>query len=140
MREYQPAGANGDVALLIDFWNLVHGVKNDVDCQALYRFAGEHGRVATANAYADWGEEAVNGYRPALRGLGVEPVQVPVRADRAHGVCIKMAIDAVNLAWSEPQVGVYVIVAADIGLVPAVKALRWRGRKVVGAWPVGGRL
>ena len=140
MREYCPAGANGDVALLIDFWNLVHGVKKDVDCEALYRFAGEHGRVAAANAYADWGEEAVNGYQPALRGLGVEPVQVPVRADRAHGVCIKMAVDAMNLVWSEPQVGVYVIVAAEIGLVPAVNALRRRGRKVVGAWPVRGRL
>ncbi len=140
VHEYQPAGANGDVALLIDFWNLVHGVENDVDCEALFRFAGEHGRVAAANAYADWGEEAVNGYEPALRGLGVEPVQVPVRSDRAHGVCIKMAVDAVNLAWSAPQVGVYVIVAADIGLFPAVNALRRRGRKVVGAWPVGGRL
>ena len=140
MRDYQPAGANGDVALLIDFWNLVHGVKNDVDCEALYRFAGEHGRVAAANAYADWGEEAVNGYQPALRGLGVEPVQVPVRSDRAHGVGIKMAVDAVELMWSEPQVGVYVIVAADIGLVPALEPLRRRGRKVVGAWPVGRRL
>ncbi len=140
VHEYQPAGANGDVALLIDFWNLAHGVENDVDCEALFRFAGEHGRVAAANAYADWGEEAVNRYQPALRGLGVEPVQVPVRSNRAHGVCIKMAVDAVNLAWSAPQVGVYVIVAADIALVPAVKALRWRGRKVVGAWPAGGRL
>ena len=140
MRIYQPAEANGDVALLIDFWNLVHGVKKDVDCEALYRFAGEQGRVAAANAYADWGEEAVNGYQPALRGLGVEPVQVPVRSDRAHGVCIKMGVDAVDLMWSEPQVGVYVIVAADIALLPAVKALRRRGRKVVGVWPAGGRM
>ena len=138
MREYRPAGANGDVALLIDFWNLVHGVENDVDCEALYRFAGEHGRVAAANAYADWSEEAVNGYESALRGLGVEPVQVPVRSDRAHGVVISMGVDAVDLMWSAPQVGVYVIVAADIALVPALKALRRRGRKVVGVWPAGG--
>ena len=138
VRECRPAGENGDVALLIDSWNLAHGVKNDIDCQALYRFAGEHGRVAAANAYADWGEEALNGYRPALRGLGVEPVQVPVQSDRAHGACIKMGVDAVDLMWSAPQVGVYVIVAADIGLFPAVKALRRRGRKVVGVWPAGG--
>ena len=139
MRGYRPAGANGDVALLIDFWNLMHGVEKDVDCEALFRFAGEHGRVAAANAYADWSEDEVNGYQPALRGLGVEPVQMPVRSDRAHGVGIKMALDAVDLMWSVPQVGVYVIVAADGGLFPAVKALRRRGRKVVGAWPVGRR-
>ena len=140
VHEYQPAVANGDVALLIDFWNLVNGVENDVDCEALYRFAWEHGRVAAANAYADWSEDEVNGYQPALRGLGVEPVQVPVRSDRAHGVVIKMGVDAVDLMWSAPQVGVYVIVAADIGLFPAVKALRRRGRKVVGVWPAGGGL
>ena len=123
-----------EVALLIDFWNLVHGVENDVDCGALYWFAREYGRVATAKAYADWGDEEVSGYQAALRGVGVEPVQVPVRSDRAHGVCIKMGVDAVNLAWSAPQVGVYVIVAADGGLFPAEAALRRRGRKVVGVW------
>ena len=69
MREYRPAGANGDVALLVDFWNLVHGVEKDIDREALYRFAGEHGRVAAANAYPHWSEEAVNGYQQALRGL-----------------------------------------------------------------------
>ena len=138
MREYRPAGANGDVALLIDFWNLARGVEKDVDCEALFRFAGEHGRVAAANAYADWGDDEVNSYQPALRGLGVEPVQVPVRSDRAHGVGIKMAVDAVDLMWSEPTVGVYVIVAADTGLFPALEPLRRRGRKVVGVWPAGG--
>ena len=138
MFDYHPAGANGDVALLIDFWNLARGVEKDVDCEALFRFAGEHGRVAAASAYADWGEEEVNGYQPALRGLGVEPVQVPVRSDRAHGVCIRMAVDAADLMWSVPQVGVYVIVAADGGLFPAVNTLRRSGRKVVGVWPAGG--
>ena len=135
---HESRSEGADVALLIDFWNLARGVENDVDCEALFRFAGEHGRVAAANAYADWGEEAMNGYQPALRGLGVEPVQVPVRSDRAHGVCIRMAVDAVDLMWSEPTVGVYVIVAADGGLFPAVNTLRRSGRKVVGAWPVGG--
>ena len=129
--------ADGNVALLIDFWNLVQGVERDVDCEALFRFAGEHGRVAVANAYADWGAEEVSGYQAALRGVGVELVQVPVRSDRAHGVCMKMAVDAAELMCSAPQVGVYVIVAADAGLYPAARALRWRGRKVVGAWPVG---
>ncbi len=135
---HESRSAGVDVALMIDFWNLVRGVENDVDCEALYRFAGEHGRVAAANAYADWGEDEVNSYQPVLRGLGVEPVQVSVRSDRAHGVGIRMAVDAVDLMWSEPTVGVYVIVAADTGLFPAVKTLRQRGRKVVGVWPAGG--
>ena len=55
VREYRPAGA--DVALLIDFPNLARGVESGVDCEALFRFAREHGRVAAANAYADWTAE-----------------------------------------------------------------------------------
>ena len=133
------AGADGNVALLIDFWNLARGVPRDVDCEALYRFAGEHGGVAVANAYADWGADEVSGYQAALRGLGVEPVHVPVLSDRARGVCMKIAVDAAELMWSSPRVGVYVIVAADASLYSAVQALRWRGRKVVGVWPVGQR-
>ncbi len=81
----------------------------------------------------------MSGYEAPLRGAGVEPVQVPVRSDRAHGVCIRMAVDAVGLMHSAPQVGVYVIVAADAALFPAVDMLRRRGRKVVGVWPVGRR-
>ena len=136
MHESHPAGV--DVALLIDFGNLVRGVEKDVDYEALFRFAGEHGRVAAANAYADWGADEVNRYQAALRGLGVEPAQVPMRSGGAHGVCMRMAVGAVELMWSAPRVGVYVIVAADGGLFPAVTALQRRGRKVVGVWPAGG--
>ena len=116
------AGANGEVALLIDFWNLAWAVEQDVDCEALFRFAGEHGRVAAANAYADWGADEVSRYQGALRGLGVEAVQVPVRSDPVHGLWVRMAVDAVELTWSAPQVGLYVLVAGDAGLVPAVEA------------------
>ncbi len=135
VREPRPAGA--DVALLIDFPNLVRGVESGVDCEALFRFAGEHGRVAAANAYADWRADDVSRHQAALRGLGVEAVQVLGRSDPARAVCMRMAIDAVDLMWTAPQVGVYVIVAADGALFPALDALRRGGRKVVGMWPVG---
>ena len=36
VRESRPAGV--DVALLIDFGNLVRGVEREVDCEALFRF------------------------------------------------------------------------------------------------------
>lgn len=135
VRDCRPAGT--DVALLIDFPRLVRGVESGVDCDALYRFAGERGRVAAANAYADWRADDLSGHRAALRGLGVEAVQVPGRSDPAREVCMRMAIDAVDLMWTAPEVGVYVIVAADGALFPALHALRRRGRKVVGMWPAG---
>ena len=135
VRRPRPAGA--DVALLIDFPNLVRGVETGVDCEGLFRFAGEHGKVATANAYADWTADDMSRYRATLGGLGVGAVQVPGRSDPEREVCMRIAIDAVDLMWTAPQVGVYVVVAADAALFAAVKILRRRGRKVVGAWPAG---
>ncbi|MCY4028274.1 MAG: NYN domain-containing protein [Acidobacteria bacterium] len=129
--------AGVEVALLIDFPGLVRGVESGVDCDALYRFAGEHGRVAAANAYADWTADGMSRYRATLGGFGVEAVQVPGRSDPEREVCMRMAIDAVDLVWTAPQVGVYVIVAADGGLFPALNALRRGGRKVIGMWPAG---
>ena len=125
------------MALLIDFASLVRGVETGVDCEALFRFAGEHGRIAAANAYADWRTDDVCRHQAALRGLGVQPVQLTGRSDPAREVCLRMAVDAVELMWLAPQVGVYVIVAADGELFPAVNALKRRGRKVVGMWPAG---
>lgn len=135
VREYRPAGA--EVALLIDFPWLVRGVESGVDCEGLFRFAGERGKVVAANAYADWDADDLSGHRAALRGLGVEAVQVPGRSDPKREVCMRMAIDAVDLMWTAPQVGVYVVVAADGRLFPALNALRRGGRKVVGMWPAG---
>ena len=49
------AAAVGNVALLIDFENLVRAVDAvDIDCEAVFRLADEYGRVLVANAYADW--------------------------------------------------------------------------------------
>ena len=50
---------------------------------------------------------------------------------------MRIAIDAVDLMWTAPQVGMYVVVAADRGLFPALNALRCGGREVVGMWPAG---
>ncbi|MDE0038272.1 MAG: NYN domain-containing protein [Gammaproteobacteria bacterium] len=127
------------MALLIDFGNVVRGVESDIDCKALFRLAGEHGRVAAANAYADWSADDVRGYRAALRGAGIEPVDVPARSDPTREVCIRMAMDAVELMWSAPQVGVYVMVAADGGAVPCggrAPAAREEGRRRVAGGPL----
>ena len=69
--------SRGQVALLIDFENLVRSVDtDDVDCEAVFRLADEYGRVLVANAYADWRMKDVNQYQADLYGLGIELVHV----------------------------------------------------------------
>ena len=97
MREHRPAGA--DVALLIDFPRLVGASRAASTAMRCSDSPVEHGRVAAANAYADWTADDMSRYRAMLGGLGVEAVQVPGRSDPEREVCVRMAIDAVDLMW-----------------------------------------
>ena len=71
------AAEMGQVALLIDFENLVRAVdEEDIDCDAVFRLADAYGRVLVANAYADWRMRDVNQYQADMYGLGIELVHV----------------------------------------------------------------
>ena len=76
----------GQVALLVDFENLVRSVdEEDIDCEAVFQLADEYGRVLVANANADW------------RMKGREPVSDgPVRARHRTGPCARSAARRVD--------------------------------------------
>ena len=134
----------GGVALLIDFENVVRGVERgggEVDCGALMAVAAEHGPVRVANAYADWRMADTAPYQERLARAGIEPVSVLARRSGAlfkNAVDLRVAVDAVELAWSMPNVDVYVLVTGDGDFVPVVYALRRRGKTVVGVCPHSG--
>ena len=134
----------GGVALLIDFENVVRGVERgggEVDCGALMAIAAEHGPVCVANAYADWRMADTAPHQERLARAGIEPVSVLARRSGAlfkNAVDLRVAVDAVELAWSMPDVDVYVLVTGDGDFIPVVHALRRRGKTVVGVCPHGG--
>lgn len=133
------APSRGQVALLIDFENLVRSVDTeDVDCEAVFRLADEYGRVLVANAYADWRMKDVNQYQADLYGLGIELVHVLGRRRGGlikNAVDVKMAVDAVSLMSTLPHIDVYVIVSGDRDFIHVLKELRRRGKTVIGVSP-----
>lgn len=133
------AVGGGQVALLIDFENLVRAVAEvDIDCEAVFRLADEYGRVLVASAYADWRMRDVNQYQTGLYGLGIELVQVMAHRRGAlvkNAVDVKMAVDAVSLMSSLPHIDVYVIVAGDRDFIHVLKELRRHGKTVIGVSP-----
>ena len=133
------AAAGGQVALLIDFENLVRAVdEEDIDCEAVFRLADEYGRVLVANAYADWRMKDVNQYQADLYGLGIELVHVFGQRRGAlmkNAVDVKMAVDAVSLMSSLPHIDVYVIVSGDRDFIHVLKELRRHGKTVIGVSP-----
>ena len=133
------AATAGQVALLIDFENLVRAVnEEDIDCEAVFRLADEYGRVLVANAYADWRMKDVNQYQADLYGLGIELVHVFGQRRGAlmkNAVDVKMAVDAVSLMSSLPHIDVYVIVSGDRDFIHVLKELRRHGKTVIGVSP-----
>lgn len=133
------AAVEGEVALLIDFENLVRSVdEEDIDCEAVVRLADEYGRVLVANAYADWRMKDVNQYQSDLYGLGIELVHVFGQRRGAllkNAVDVKMAVDAVSLISSLPHIDIYVIVSGDRDFIHVLKELRRHGKTVIGVSP-----
>ena len=131
--------ATGQVALLIDFENLVRAVdEDDIDCEALFRLAEQYGRVLVANAYADWRMKDVNQYQTDLYGLGIDLIHVLGRRRGAalkNAVDVKMAVDAVSLMAMLPHINVYVIASGDRDFIHVLKELRRHGKIVVGVSP-----
>lgn len=133
------AAAEGQVALLIDFENLVRAVdEEDIDCEAVFRLADEYGRVLVANAYADWRMKDVNQYQADLYGLGIDLVHVFGQRRGAlikNAVDVKMAVDAVSLMSSLSHIDIYVIVSGDRDFIHVLKELRRHGKTVIGVSP-----
>lgn len=131
--------ASGQVALLIDFENLVRAVdEEDIDCEALFRLAEQYGRVLVANAYADWRMKEVNQYQTDLYGLGIDLIHVLGRrwgAAVKNAVDVKMAVDAISLMSSLPHIDVYVIASGDRDFIHVLKELRRHGKTIVGVSP-----
>lgn len=134
------ASTESQVALLIDFENLVRGITDDdsLDCELLFRLAEEYGRVLIANAYADWRMKDVNQYQTDLNRLGVELVHVFGRgwgAGYKNAVDVKMAVDAVTTITALPHISIFIIVSGDRDFIHVLKALRRHGKTVVGVSP-----
>jgi uncharacterized LabA/DUF88 family protein len=137
-----PSCSPGQVALLIDFENLVRGVgeHDTLRCEALTRLAEEYGRVLVVNAYADWRMKDVNQYQSELYRLGAELVQVMGKRYNGdsfkNAVDVRMAVDAITTVHTLPHINVFVIVSGDRDFIHVLRELRRQGKTVIGVSPV----
>lgn len=139
--------AREQVALFIDFENLVYGIQDpnsknhdseEVDPEPLVQLAGEYGRVVLARAYADWRNKHFNQYQVDLYKLGIDLVHVFGKKGPAgfkNAVDIKMAVDAIESIFAFPDVTTFVIVSGDRDFIHVLKMLRRYGRHIVGISP-----
>ena len=100
------------LAVLVDFENMARpGAKSrgDFDIHLVLNRLAEKGRVLVKRAYADWGR-----YREAkhdLQNAGLELIELPsAREGAKNRADIKLAVDAMELAYSRDHLDNFVIV------------------------------
>ncbi len=120
---------NGQVALLVDFENLV--TAEGIDGEILIAFAEKYGRVLTAKAYAHWNNPSYFPHQGDLYRIGIDIVQVISKGGK-NSVDIKLAVDAVDMIHSMPHINVFVIASGDRDFIHIHKTLRSHGKTVIG--------
>jgi uncharacterized LabA/DUF88 family protein len=125
------------IALFMDFENLAIGAREalggmEFDFEPIGNALAERGRVVSRRAYADW--SMFSDARQPLTRSHVELIEIPQRmgAARKNAADIKMAVDAIELAFERDYVTTFVVCTGDSDFTPLVHKLRELNKKVIG--------
>ena len=128
------------VAVYLDFENMVHGAgaglpgqSEPIPAAALTQLCrGFYGNASIRRAYADWASPAYGRYQPALVDNGVDLIQITRTARGKNAADIRMAVDAMEVLITHPDIEVFILVTGDSDYSPLVHRLREFGKHVVG--------
>ncbi|KHD78758.1 PIN domain-containing protein [Actinoplanes utahensis] len=125
------------IALFLDYENLAIGAREHLggmafDLRPVVDALAERGRVVVRRAYADW--SYFDDDRRMLTRSHVELIDIPQRmgASRKNAADIKMAVDALVLAFERDYVTTFVLCTGDSDFTPLVHKLRELNKRVIG--------
>ena len=125
------------IALFIDYENLAIGARDALgglafDLKPIADALAERGRVVSRRAYADW--SMFDEDRRMLTRNHVELIEIPQRMGmvRKNAADIKMAVDAIELAFEREYITTFVICTGDSDFTPLVHKLRELNKRVIG--------
>ncbi|MDH3706001.1 MAG: NYN domain-containing protein [Acidimicrobiia bacterium] len=124
------------IALFLDYENLAIGARDRLhrpfDLGPVSEAMAERGRVVVRRAYADW--SMFNEDRRMLTRHHVEMVEMTQRMGKArkNSADIKLAVDAIELAFERGYITTFVLGTGDSDFTPLVHKLRELDRRVIG--------
>lgn len=125
------------IALFLDYENLAIGARDGLgvssfDFGPVADALAERGRVVVRRAYADW--SYFDADRRLLARAHVELIEIPQRigGSRKNAADIKMAVDAIELAYERGFVTTFAIGTGDSDFTPLVAKLRELDKRVIG--------
>ena len=123
------------IALFLDYENLAIGARDrglQFDLKPIADALAERGRVVVRKAYAEW--SAFPDDSRMLVRHNVELIEIPQRMGvvRKNAADIKMAVDALELAFERGYLTTFVIGTGDSDFTPLVHKLRSLDKQVIG--------
>nr|WP_281496871.1 PIN domain-containing protein [Ornithinimicrobium sp. F0845] len=122
--------------MFLDYENLALGARDhlggDFELKPVMDALAERGRVVVRRAYADW--SYFDEDRRMLTRAQVELIEMTQRmgASRKNAADIKMAVDAIEMAFSKDYISTFVICTGDSDFTPLVLKLRELDKRVIG--------
>ncbi|WP_153393422.1 NYN domain-containing protein [Ornithinicoccus halotolerans] len=125
------------IALFLDYENLALGTRDHLggisfQLRPVSDALAERGRVVVRRAYADW--SYFDEDRRMLTRSHVELIEMPQRMGyaRKNAADIKMAVDALELAFVRDYISTFVVATGDSDFTPLVHKLRELNKRVIG--------
>jgi uncharacterized protein (TIGR00288 family) len=126
-------GGSPNAALLIDFDNVTMGIRSDLTRQLKELLNSDiiKGKVAVQRAYADWRRYAQ--YIVPLSEASVDLIFAPAYgSSKKNATDIRLAIDALELVFTRPEIGTYILLSGDSDFSSLVLKLKEYGKYVIG--------
>ena len=120
-------------ALLIDFDNVTMGIRSDLskELKNLLSSAIIKGKVAVQRAYADW--RRYPQYIVPLAESSVDLIFAPAYgSSKKNATDIRLAIDALELVFTRPEIGTFILLSGDSDFSSLVLKLKEYGKYVIG--------
>jgi uncharacterized protein (TIGR00288 family) len=118
---------------MIDFDNVTMGIRSDLQNQLRKLLNSEiiKGNVAVQRAYADW--RRYPQYIVPLSEASIDLIFAPAfGSNKKNATDIRLAIDALELVFTRPEIGTFILLSGDSDFSSLVLKLKEYGKYIIG--------
>src|SRR5437762_11275433 len=122
-----------NAALLIDFDNVTMGIRSDLGKELRNLLSSDivKGKVSVQRAYADW--RRYPQYIVPLSESSIDLIFAPAYGSaKKNATDIRLAIDALELVFTRPEIGTFILLSGDSDFSSLVIKLKEYGKYVIG--------
>src|SRR5690348_14083412 len=122
-----------NAALLIDFDNVTMRIRSDLGHELRNLLSSDiiKGKVAVQRAYADW--RRYPQYIVPLSEASIDLIFAPAYgSSKKNATDIRLAIDALELVFTRPEIGTFILLSGDSDFSSLVIKLKEYGKYVIG--------